>query len=342
MPVVALPDRGQRLDHRDAAADQQERHEGGQRDAEDRRRQRPVGIAVAKRPVGGEQAAERHRVGGEEDPHAELAPALRGERRLGGLDAAMLGDGGCGAHAQTLLWTGGRCRTSRVIGRAITSPRAGAPRRRCARNSQPAATPNDGVGHRDQEQDAPAEGAADADRPCANAVPHIAQPCAKASGRGGGTTASASDEQREQMRRMVAIASRQYKVHQREEHQPRARRRSTSRWCTSPDRRRGAGGAGRAGPSTASDRQPDDGDRGRAARGSRSGRRRCRRRCRCRASARARRSRSPLDALHGEEERAEERRRSARRRVAVRGRRAPRAAQRAGHRDDAREEHDAC
>ena len=45
------------------------------------------GIAVAKRAVAGEQRAEGHGVGGEEDPHAELAPALGGERRLGGLDA---------------------------------------------------------------------------------------------------------------------------------------------------------------------------------------------------------------------------------------------------------------
>ena len=41
-------------------------------------------LAVAQRAVAGEQPAEGHGVGGEEDPHAELAPALRGERRLGG------------------------------------------------------------------------------------------------------------------------------------------------------------------------------------------------------------------------------------------------------------------
>ena len=90
--LIALPDRGQRLDHRDAAADEQERHQRRQLDAEDARRPRPGGVAVAERPVAGEQAAERHGVGAEEYPHAELSPALGGERGFGRFQGLLVCD----------------------------------------------------------------------------------------------------------------------------------------------------------------------------------------------------------------------------------------------------------
>src|SRR5262245_56157781 len=140
LAALALPDTRERLDHGDAAADQQERHERGERDAEDRRRPRPVRVAVAERAVSCQQGAEGHRVGGEEDPHAELPPALWGERGLGGLVEMMLGDGGCGAHAQLSSGPVAGAGTGRVTGMAITSARC-RPRRRWARNSQPAARP---------------------------------------------------------------------------------------------------------------------------------------------------------------------------------------------------------
>src|SRR5579884_625273 len=98
--LVAVADAGERFHHRDAAAHEQERHEGGELDPQDRRRPRPGGIAIAQRPVGREQATERHGVGGEEDPHAELAPALRGERGLGRLDVEVVFGYGDGRHVR--------------------------------------------------------------------------------------------------------------------------------------------------------------------------------------------------------------------------------------------------
>ena len=46
-------------------------------------RDRPVAAGGARGPVGGEEDAEADGVADEKHPHAELAPALRGERRLG-------------------------------------------------------------------------------------------------------------------------------------------------------------------------------------------------------------------------------------------------------------------
>src|SRR5579884_3292060 len=101
VPLVGLErEKDRAAHHRDAAAHEQERHEGGELDPQDRRRPRPGGIAIAQRPVGREQATERHGVGGEEDPHAELAPALRGERGLGRLDVEVVFGYGDGRHVR--------------------------------------------------------------------------------------------------------------------------------------------------------------------------------------------------------------------------------------------------
>ena len=85
-PALAHADRLERLHHRHARADQQERHEGRQVDAQDVVGVRPVVARRAHDAVRGEQRAEADGVTREKDPHPELAPALRGERGLGGLD----------------------------------------------------------------------------------------------------------------------------------------------------------------------------------------------------------------------------------------------------------------
>src|SRR5262249_57813869 len=129
--------------------------EGGQRDAEDGGRTRPGGIAVAQGAVAGEERAEGHGVGGEERPHAELAPALRGERRLGRFDERVLGGGG-GAHVRLSSgpWAG---RTRR---RTMTSARRRLLRRRWAKNKHPPANPEDGEGNGNREDTPPVEAAA--------------------------------------------------------------------------------------------------------------------------------------------------------------------------------------
>src|SRR6185503_8029716 len=93
----------------------QERHGRGELDAEDRRGDRPIGIAVAERAITGEESAEAHGVAGEEVPHAELPPALGGERRFGRLDQMRVH--GCGAHGVTSLGpSAGPCRRRRDNG----------------------------------------------------------------------------------------------------------------------------------------------------------------------------------------------------------------------------------
>ena len=71
----------EREDHREGAHDEDERHDGGERDAEDARRRGPVRVPGPQDPVGEQEPAERHRVRDEEDPHPDLARRRRAERR---------------------------------------------------------------------------------------------------------------------------------------------------------------------------------------------------------------------------------------------------------------------
>src|SRR5882672_236304 len=87
LPIAVL-DGGQRLHHRDAAADQDEGVEGGERHPQVRGRNRPVRAPQPDRPVGGQEPRERHGVGAEEHPHHQLSPT-RGELVLVTFDAVQ-------------------------------------------------------------------------------------------------------------------------------------------------------------------------------------------------------------------------------------------------------------
>jgi len=80
---VSLSQPLERLHHRHARADEQEGHRGRQVDTEDVERPGPVTAGGPHRAVAGEKRAEPDGVARQEDPHAELSPALGCQRGLG-------------------------------------------------------------------------------------------------------------------------------------------------------------------------------------------------------------------------------------------------------------------
>src|SRR5215510_9445170 len=79
-PPVAVAEPLQSLHHGHAGADQEEGHSCGQVDAQHVKGNGPVSATGPGSPVSSEKGAKANGVADEKGPHAELAPALRGER----------------------------------------------------------------------------------------------------------------------------------------------------------------------------------------------------------------------------------------------------------------------